>query len=44
LTRLDITYDLTALTEEGAAELDRFAAGYQQEIGGWQAAIEAAIG
>lgn len=43
-TRLDITYDLTALTEEGSAELDRFAAGYQQEIGGWQAAIEAAIG
>ena len=42
-TQLDITYDLTALTEAGAAELDSFAAGYQEEIGGWRAAIEATI-
>jgi hypothetical protein len=43
-TQVDVTYDLTALTPEGATELDRFAAGYEDEIGGWQDAIEAALG
>lgn len=30
------TYDLTALTEEGAAELDEFAEGFREEIGSWE--------
>ena len=42
-TQVDVTYDLTALTPEGAAELDGFAAGYEQDIGSWEAAIEAAL-
>jgi hypothetical protein len=42
-TQVDVTYDLTALTPEGAAELDEFAAGYEQDIGSWEAAIEAAL-
>ena len=42
-TQLEITYDLTAPTDAGATELDSFAAGYQEEIGGWRAAIEATI-
>ncbi|HZN90185.1 MAG TPA: hypothetical protein VFB44_14495 [Thermoleophilaceae bacterium] len=42
-TQLEITYDLTALTDAGAAELDSFAAGYHEEIRGWRAAIEATI-
>jgi hypothetical protein len=35
-TELDVTYDLTALTEEGEAELDHFAATFQREIGSWE--------
>jgi len=42
-TQLEITYDLTALTEKSSAELDSFAAGYHEEIGGWRAAIEATL-
>ena len=42
-TQVDVTYDLSALTPEGATELDDFAAGFEQEIGGWQAAIETAL-
>ena len=42
-TQVDVTYDLTALTPEGAAELDRFADRYEQDIGGWEAAIETAL-
>jgi hypothetical protein len=42
-TQVDVTYDLTALTAEGAAELDDFAAGYEQAIGAWQEAIERAL-
>ena len=38
-TRLDITYDLTALTPNGDAELDGFAAHFQQEIGSWEGLI-----
>jgi hypothetical protein len=42
-TEVDVTYDLSALTPQGAAELDDFAAGYEQEIGGWEVAIETAL-
>jgi hypothetical protein len=42
-TQVDVTYDLSALTPEGAAELDDFAAGYEQEISAWQDAIETAL-
>jgi len=38
-TRLDVAYDLTALTAEGNAELDDFAAGFQEEIGSWEGLI-----
>jgi hypothetical protein len=42
-TQVDVTYDLSALTPEGASELDVFAAHYEQEIGAWEAAIETAL-
>jgi hypothetical protein len=42
-TQIDVTYDLSALTPEGATELERFASGYQAEIRGWQDAIESAL-
>jgi hypothetical protein len=42
-TQVDVTYDLSALTPEGAAELDVFAARYQQDIGAWEVAIAAAL-
>ena len=42
-TLVDVTYDLSALTPQGAAELDDFAAGYEQEINSWAVAIEAAL-
>jgi hypothetical protein len=42
-TQVDVTYDLSALTPHGAAKLDDFAAGYEQEIGAWQDAIETAL-
>ena len=38
-TRLDITYDVTALTAEGDAELDAFASTYPQAIGSWEGLI-----
>ena len=42
-TQVDITYDLSALSDAGAAELDAFAAGYERDIGAWQQAIESAL-
>ena len=42
-TMIDVTYDLSALTPQGAAELDDFAAGYEQEISAWAVAIETAL-
>jgi hypothetical protein len=42
-TLVDVTYDLSALTPEGAAELDDFVAGYEEEIGAWEVAIETAL-
>ena len=38
-TEADITYDLTALTEAGDAELDEFGSAFQQEIGSWEGLI-----
>jgi hypothetical protein len=38
-TQLDVTYDLTAVTEEGSAELDDFASGFHEEIGSWEGLI-----
>jgi hypothetical protein len=38
-----VTYDLSALSEHGAEALDRFARGYDEEIRGWQTAIEKAL-
>jgi hypothetical protein len=42
-TRVDVTYDLSALTPQGADELDRFSARYEQEIGAWEVAITTAL-
>jgi hypothetical protein len=42
-TQVDITYDLSALTKDGAAELDDLAAAYEQDISAWEGAIEAAL-
>jgi hypothetical protein len=42
-TLVDVTYDLSALTPQGAAELDDFAAGHEQEISAWALAIETAL-
>jgi hypothetical protein len=42
-TQVDVTYDLSALTRDGAAELDDFAARYEQDISAWEVAIEAAL-
>jgi hypothetical protein len=42
-TLVDVTYDLSALTPDGAAEMDEFAAGYERELSGWQDAIETAL-
>jgi hypothetical protein len=42
-TQIDVTYDLSALTAQGAAELDVFAARYAQDIGAWEVAIETAL-
>jgi hypothetical protein len=42
-SHVEVTYDLTALTSEGAAELNDFAAHYERDIGSWETAIEAAL-
>jgi hypothetical protein len=42
-TQVDITYDLSALTRQGDAELDDFAAGFEKEIRAWEVAIETAL-
>src|SRR5690348_5727860 len=41
---VEVTYDLSALSEHGAEALDRFSRGYDEEIRGWQTAIEKALG
>jgi hypothetical protein len=38
-TQVDITYDVTALTEAGDAELDGFASTFEQTIGSWEELI-----
>jgi hypothetical protein len=40
-TRVRVTYDLTALGDAGRRWLTAFAAGYAEEIAGWEAAIAA---
>jgi hypothetical protein len=42
-TRVRVTYDLTALTPDGAAWLDAFAAGYDDYIASWEAEIARAL-
>ena len=42
-TRVTVGYDLTALTPEANAELDRFAAGYPHFLARWEQAIARAI-
>jgi hypothetical protein len=42
-THVDVTYDISALTPQGAVELDAFAARYEQDIGAWEGAIESAL-
>jgi hypothetical protein len=42
-TRVTVGYDLTALTPEANAELDRFAAGYPDFLAHWEQAIARAI-
>ena len=43
-TQVDVTYDLSALTRDGATELDDLAARYDEDIRAWEVAIEAALG
>jgi hypothetical protein len=43
LDSVDVTYDLSALARDGAAELDDFAAHYEQDIDAWEVAIETAL-
>jgi hypothetical protein len=40
-TRVRVTYDLTALSDDGRAWLEAFADGYDAEIAGWEQAIAA---
>lgn len=40
--RVEVTYDLTALSQHGASSLDRFGADYDTDIEGWATAINAA--
>ena len=42
-TAVDVTYDLTALSDEGARELTRFAAAFEREIGQWEDLIREAL-
>jgi hypothetical protein len=42
-TRVTVGYDLTALTPEANADLDRFAAGYRDFLARWEQAIARAI-
>jgi hypothetical protein len=42
-TRVDVTYDLSALTPRGAVELDRFGARYERGISAWGVAIARAL-
>jgi hypothetical protein len=42
-TLVAVTYDLSALTPDGAAELDGFATGYEAEIKAWEVAIKTSV-
>lgn len=43
-TTATVTYSLTALTEEAAADLDGFAAGYRAMLSSWEHDIAASLG
>ncbi len=42
-TRVEVTYDVTALSDAYAGELGAFAAGFAETIGGWEDLIAAAL-
>jgi hypothetical protein len=42
-TQVTVSYDLTALSDPGAAHLAQFAAGYPQFLAHWEAAIARAV-
>jgi hypothetical protein len=42
-TRAEVTYELTALSDDAGPELERFTAGYEAYIGEWERAIAEAI-
>jgi hypothetical protein len=42
-SEVEVTYRLTAMTSGAAAELDRFAAGFERMLAAWEAAIAAAL-
>jgi hypothetical protein len=43
-TTLEVTYDLTPLTPDGALDLTEFAAGFDAYIAEWESLIAAALG
>ena len=43
LTIMQVSYDLTALTDSAEQEIDAFAANYEQEMAEWAAHIHAAM-
>jgi hypothetical protein len=42
-TEVDVTYRVTAMTPDAAAEVDRFAAGYEAMLASWETEIRAAL-
>jgi len=42
-TEVEVTYELTALTEHGREHLATLAAGYPTHLNGWRTSIEAAL-
>ena len=42
-TAAEVTYDLTALSADGAEHLEAFAAAYEHDIGAWEGLIGAAL-
>ena len=42
-TTVEVTYKLTALSDDARSELERFTAGYEAYIGEWERAIAEAI-
>jgi hypothetical protein len=42
-TEVEVTYRLTAMNPDAAADLDRFASGYDRMLASWQAEIASAL-